>query len=122
MMNWFHRAIDRGVQEGVTKALTEFCAPGGGLEVLVEDSLWNQMEASLSKTSELTRLGFVWALRLCFVRHGTSRTEAIKLANATLSQYLEDEKIGFSDPAYGWTRSDADDLADEYEFRHWEAA
>lgn len=117
-MGWF----DRAVQRGVTKALGDFCAPAGPLHEIVERTVWKQMDESLSRTARLTPLGFTWALRLCFRKHGCSFAQASDLANSTLRQYLTDEKIKFGATDYSWTRGAAEEIADEYELQHWEGA
>lgn len=118
-MGWFQSAVD----SGVNKALADFCTPGGGLHQIVEETVWATMDREmLPRTSPLTALGFVWALRLCFRKRGCSYIEASGLANDTLREFLADEKITYGDPAYAWTRHGAEEVAEEYQFRHWEPA
>lgn len=114
--------LDRAINKGVQKAFDDFCAPGGGLDAAIKRVTWEHLEKTLSRTNALNRLGFTWALRLCFRRHGSTYADASRLANDTLARYLADEKIEFGDPNYGWMRGCADELADEYELRHWEVA
>lgn len=122
MMGWLREALDLGVRRGVEKAVADYCAPGGGLDAIVEQCVWEHMAKTLSPNAPLTRLGFTWALRLCFRERGCSYADASDLANDTLREFLADEKIRFGDTAYAWTRSGAAEVAEEYQFRHWERA
>jgi hypothetical protein len=122
-MGWFSKAIDRGVKEGVETAIKSYLVPGGPFDAVVERVVWEQMEATLPRDKRLTVTGFVWALRIVFrKRGGLSYAEASRYANDTLKQYLADEKVKYGDRDYAWTRDAAEEIAEEYEFRHWEAA
>jgi hypothetical protein len=122
VVSWFSRALDKAVKQGVDAVLSDYFKPGGGFDGVVADVVWRELDKMLTPHAKLTPLGFVWALRLCFVKHGSSRTEASDLANDTLSEYLADEKIGFGSPNYAWTREAAECVAQEYQLRFWEQA
>lgn len=121
-MGWFQRAVDKGVRQGVESAVEDFAKPGGRLEEIIDQQLWLFLDAEISRSAPLTRLGFVWAMRLYFHKRGCSRAEASDLANSTLAEFLADEKIKFGHPDYAWTREGAEAVADEYQIQHWEAA
>lgn len=120
-MSWLDAAIRRGVERGARAALDDFCAPKGELSQIVKAHVWETLEREFSHKKKLTKLGFVWALRLCFRRHGSTYDEAITLANSTLREFLTDNGIKFGNPEYAWTRDGAEDVALEYQLRFWEA-
>ncbi len=116
-MGWFKRSVE----DASRGAIDDFMA-SGKLKELVEESMYAVFDESLSLNARLTELGWLWALKLAFHKHGCSRADSHKFALDTAAQYLADEKISFGDSGYSWTRDAADEVAEEYEFRHWEAA
>lgn len=116
-MGWLKRSVERAAKG----AIDDFMA-SDRLGEIVEERMYVVFDEELRPDARLTELGWLWALKLTFHKHGCTRPEAHALAMSTAAQYLADEKIAFGDPDYSWTRSAAEDVAEEYEFRHWEAA
>ena len=70
----------------------------------------------------LSRQGFVWGIALHFHRLGMEWTEAVRLGDGTLAEYLAEEAMDYGDPRYAWDLDGAFDIAREMETDHWEAA
>jgi hypothetical protein len=55
-------------------------------------------------------------------RPALSDQQAIGMAEGALTQMLADMKAKFGHAGYSWDRSAAEEMAEEYQVRHWEAA
>jgi hypothetical protein len=119
-MNWFDRAVKKGIEAALQKA----AAPGGSIEHAINDVLRDIALRKIRFPGERSFSQFVWDMAFHLMRTDlTMRSpEARDRASAALHEFLRDEKIRFGDRAYAWDQAAAETLAHEYETRHWEAA
>jgi hypothetical protein len=55
----------------------------------------------------------IWVADRFQAQSGLKGVEALEYAKSTVEVYLEDEKVEFGAPSHGWTRSIANDIADD---------
>ena len=95
------------------------------VEAAIEDVLPRHIEAAVDRAIETNpRFRFCKAMQMEMLRCDPKMNprDAWNTAVAALCNFLADEKIGFGDPRFDWSRYGADTLIHEYEIRHWERA
>jgi hypothetical protein len=113
-MNWFHKAVDRGIKQGVEKAVNEFVS-GGALDRIIREAL-------ADPKYDWFRFVKHMQARMMEVDKTLPARKALDLARNAYRDFLHDEDIQFGAPAFDWSEDGARDLIQSYEIDHWETA
>lgn len=116
-MFWsFNNAVKRGVEQGVDSFLAS-----DRFKTIVRETTKRVWREELAKPENAWFL-FVKRIQNALLAANPALTDeqSFVMARDVYRQHLRDEKIEFGDPRFGWTATDARDLAQAYEIDHWE--
>lgn len=107
--NWLKPAIDRGVKQGVQRAID-------GID-------WDGAIRKALTGPEYKWFWFVKHMQGEMMRVDPSMDgkQAFDVAMVAYKDFLHDEKIEFGDPAYAWDKDGEIDLIHAMEIDHWES-
>lgn len=109
MWGWLKPSIDRGVKQGVERAIKEYDWGGAIRKVLAGP--------------EYRWFWFVKAMqgRMMDVDPSMDGKLAFDVAMRAYRDFLKEEKIEFGHPDYDWSAAGARDLIEAMEIDHWES-
>jgi hypothetical protein len=119
-------AVHRAARETVAREVPAIAA--SVFREFVESAAFKEMVVSTAISTveanpgPFTEAGFVYRMAARLRRNGFGLYAAVDGAREAFGEFLTEAKIKFGDPAYSWSASAADELADEMVLRHCEPA